>query len=58
MVFEHLRDLFYLDDSTSDFPQVRSHVVIGHILGPIAQVFGVAKLLALTKPSRSIQLII
>ncbi len=35
-----------------------SHVVIGNILGPIAQVFGVARLLALAKPSGSIQLII
>ncbi len=61
MLFEHLKNLFDLEDSTSGFPQlfqVCSHVVIGHILRPIAQVFGVARLLALAKPFGSIQLII
>lgn len=48
VVFEHLRDLFNLEDPTNWFPQlfqVCSHVVISRVLGPIAQVFGVARLL-------------
>jgi len=61
MVFEHLWDLFDLQDSTNGFPQlfqVYSPVDMGHISKSIALVFDIAKLLASAKPFQNIWLII
>jgi hypothetical protein len=60
MVFEHLRDCFHLEDSTSEFPQLFQlcfHIAQGHIPPQIAWVLGLARLLAMTKPLGGINLI-
>jgi hypothetical protein len=52
MVFEHLRDLFDLEDSTCGFSQlffIFFNVDIGCILGSIAKAFGATMPLTLTK---------
>jgi len=51
-----LQNLFDPKDLANGFPQlfqVSSHVTMGYILRSTAQVFGVARLLTLAKPSRS-----
>jgi hypothetical protein len=61
IVFEHLQNLFDLEDSTNAFPQlfqVCSHVVMNHIPMPIVWVFGATKLLALAKSFEGIHLIV
>jgi hypothetical protein len=53
MVFEHLQDLFDLEDSTNNFLKLflmYSYVVIGRIPKNITKALGVVKLLALVKP--------
>jgi hypothetical protein len=57
MVFEHIRDYFHLEVSTSGFPQLFQlcfHITQGHIPPQITHVLGVAHLLAMTKPSSGI----
>jgi hypothetical protein len=57
MVFKHFQDVFNLEVSTNDFiqfHQLSSHVTYGHIPQSIACIFGVARLLALAKPSSGI----
>jgi hypothetical protein len=53
MIFEHFRNYFHLEDSTSGFSQLFQlcfHIAQGHISPQIAHVFGTARLLARTKP--------
>ncbi len=57
MVFEHLWDVFDLEDSTNDFIQLHqlsSHVAMGHFLGSIVHVLNVVRIWALVKPSGGI----
>jgi hypothetical protein len=61
VIFKHLRNIFDSEVLDKGFPHlflVSSHVVVSHILGFIAQVFYVAKLLALAKSLKSIWLIL
>jgi hypothetical protein len=57
MAFEHLWDCFHLEDLVSGFPQLFQlcfHITQGHIPPKIAHFFGVAHLLAMTKPSSGV----
>jgi hypothetical protein len=52
MVFEHLWDCFHLEDSTNGFFQLFQlcfHIAKGHIPLRITRVFGIARLLTMTK---------
>jgi hypothetical protein len=60
MVFEHVRDLFDLEDSMNVFIQLHqlcSHVVVGCNLGCVVWILGACWLLALAKLSSGIHLI-
>jgi hypothetical protein len=61
VIFKHLRNIFDSEVLNKGFPHlflVNSHVVLSHILVFIAQVFYVAKHLALAKSLESIWLIL
>jgi hypothetical protein len=61
MVFEHFWDCYHPKDSTTGFPllfQPCSHIAQGHIPPQIACVFWTAYLLAVTKLSGGIHLIV
>ncbi len=57
IVFEHFRNYFHLEDSTSGFPQFFQlcfHIAQGHIPPQIAHVFRAVRLLVRTKLSSGV----
>jgi len=57
IVLEHFRDCFLSKDSMNGFPQLFQfcfHITHGHIPPQIAHVFGVVRLLTMTKPSSGV----
>jgi hypothetical protein len=61
MVFEHLRNYYHPEDSTSGFPQLFQlcfHIAYNHIPPQIAHVLGLVRLLAMTNPLNGVHPIV